>query len=157
MELVEQTNLDIAIREYVNRGRTGKTVNGIIKETGVSLNRLYSGLRDIGLLVAPKRKTRGKVFDGAIKMYFEREKLGLTVEEVAKANGVSVTVLYDEIRNRGYKLKTCGRKFEQKDLEEAISLFLRKRELGLTGEEIAKRTGVPRQTIYWHLKRRDLK
>ncbi|MEC2463773.1 TetR/AcrR family transcriptional regulator [Bacillus cereus] len=153
----KQTNLDLAISHYVYRKRTGKKVRDIVKETGVPINQLYSGLRERRLLVKPQRRIDEASLNQAIEMYFEREKLGLTVEEVAKKCNTSVTVLYAGIKDKGYKLKTCGRKFEQEDLEKAIELYGVRKEMGLTVTEISKRTGVPRQTIYWHLDRRGLK
>jgi AcrR family transcriptional regulator len=155
--LEEQTNLDKAIRLYVNRSRTGLTVRQICKQTGIPLHTLYKGLRELGLAIKPNKRVDKEKLNQAVELYLEKEELGLTVEDIVNKVGVSASVIYNELRDRGYKLKTCGRKFEQEDLEEAISLFLRKKELKLSGEAIAERTGVPRQTIYWHLNRRGLK
>ncbi|PGF05188.1 transcriptional regulator [Bacillus toyonensis] len=157
MALEKQTDLENAISLYVNRKRLGLTVRQVCKQTGIPLHKLYSGLRELGLAIKPTKRVDKEKLNQAVELYLEKDKLGLIVEDIVNKTGVSASVIYSELRDRGYKLKTCGRKFEQEDLEEAISLFMQKKELKLSGEEISRRTRVPRQTIYWHLNRRGLK
>ena len=150
MSKKESNKLRKAVSMWVYRKDLELSNEEISQETGVAVDELEQELVRVGLISINKELNR------AVDLYVNRYKLGLTMDEIVEKECISKSTLYAELKNRGIDCRSIGKTYTQKDVHEAVSLFLTREETGLHVKDVLEKTGVPHSVLYKELHRLDI-
>ncbi|MEC2463772.1 helix-turn-helix domain-containing protein [Bacillus cereus] len=92
----------------------------------------------------------------AVELYENKKELGLRICDIEEQTGIHSSTIYRVLRESDKDSKTGKSKIDQEKLNEALNMFINRKEQGLTVKDIVKQTGISKQTLYTEAKRRKM-
>ncbi|MEC2463774.1 transcriptional regulator [Bacillus cereus] len=146
----KEDSLKEAVVMWVYRKDCEVSKEDIIEKTGLSIEVLDKELIRLGLISVKEE------YNKAVDLYLNRFNLGITVDEVLEKECISSGTLYTELKNRGIDCKSINKTYTSRDLNEAVTLYLKRKENGLMLKEILLKTGITHSVLHGELRRRNI-
>ncbi|PHE64443.1 transcriptional regulator [Bacillus toyonensis] len=150
MSIQETNKLREAVLLWAYRKDSELTNEELVSKVGVTIESLNKELIRLGLISINEELNK------AVDLYLNRYNLGLTMDEIAEQECISKSTLYMELKNRGIDCKRVGKTYSQRDLNQAVSLFLNRGENGMMVKDILDKTGITDSVLYSELRRKNI-
>ncbi|MEC2463775.1 transcriptional regulator [Bacillus cereus] len=136
-----------AVFMYIYREDYNISLQDIKEKTGIQEDELMKELLRLKIVlpVEQHKKYPQESLDLAVSLYKEKETNGLKAIDIVKMTGLHRSALYRELDKRG--IETI-RDFSTEKIEEAIQLFLNRKENGYRLKDIERETGISKTTLY---------
>lgn len=157
-KLVEvEITRDQQIAKAIELYKSKMKVKDIIKETGIPESTLYRIFRANNLRNQPRdKKIDVEKLEEALDLFINRDKLGLTVKQIAEKTGISKQTIYVEAKAREVNFEFVGKGYTKESLEKAVEMYQRPIQEKITLKKIYEETGVSRSVLYKELESRGI-